>query len=160
MKILGIDPGIGRLGWSVIEANGSKIEALNFGCIETSLKLETQLRLAQIYSEINKIIKKYQPDVFVIEDLFFGANAKTALIVGEARGVILLCAGQNKLQTVAYTPLQVKVAVAGYGKADKEQVNKMVKILLKLKTMPKLDDTVDAMAIALTHAFSHKSRAL
>lgn len=160
MTILGIDPGIGRLGWGVLEVQSAKCKVQSFGCIETSSKTPTEQRLLQIYKELSSIIDKQKPEVLVLEDLFFGDNAKTAFAVGQARGVILLLAGEHKLKTAAYTPLQVKVAITGYGRADKAQISKMVKVLLKLKTMPKLDDTVDALAIALTHAFSNKMAVL
>lgn len=156
MRILGIDPGIGRLGWGVIEAKGQKLEIVDCGCIETSPKLSVEKRLLQIDKELNTIIKDYKPEFVALEDLFFGNNAKTAFVVGQARGVVLLCAGKFNLPISVYTPLQVKIATSGYGRADKSQVSKMVKVLLRLEKMPKLDDTVDALAIALTHSFSAK----
>jgi crossover junction endodeoxyribonuclease RuvC len=156
MKILGIDPGIGRCGWAVIEAQAAKYKAQSFGCIETSPKKETPERLKEIYAEISKLIKTYEPDALAIEELFFNTNAKTAFVVGQARGVILLAAAQNNLEIAIYTPLQVKMALTGYGHAEKSQVGKMVKSLLALKEVPKPDDTADALAIALTHAFSAK----
>ncbi len=154
MRILGIDPGIGRCGWAILDAKGSKLEVCDYGCIETSSKSSVEERLEQVYSQIVKIIKKHKPEVLAIEDLFFGANSKTALIVGEARGVALLAAFQNKLKTFVYNPLQVKIALTGYGKAEKAQVGIMVKIVLKLKVVPKPDDTADALAVAITHAMS------
>ena len=156
MKILGIDPGIGRCGWGVIENYGSKIKILNYGCIETSPKNEAPERLTEIYEQIIKIIKDYSPDCLSIEELFFNTNAKTAFVVGQARGVILLAASQKNLSISIYTPLQVKIALTGYGRADKNQIGQMVKILLSLKTIPKPDDSADALAIAITHAFSNK----
>lgn len=152
MKILGIDPGIGRMGWGIIE----KLKMKNCGCIETSSKLDVSKRLLQIHKELNSIIKKYKPDALAIEELFFGSNAKTALTVGQARGVVLLIAAEFNLQIGIYTPLQVKIALTGYGRAEKGQVGKMVKTLLNLKEVPKPDDTADALAVALTHAFSIK----
>lgn len=156
MKILGIDPGIGRCGWAVLEAIGPKLEARNYGCIETSPKASIGDRLEQVHDEISKIIKKYSPDALSIEELFFNTNAKTAFIVGQARGVILLAAAQKNLDIAIYTPLQVKIAVTGYGRAEKAQIGQMVKTLLKLNEIPKPDDTADALAVALTHAFSQK----
>jgi|SRR5581483_3094628 len=158
MTILGIDPGIARCGWGVIENSGQKVDARNYGCIETSSKLEMELRLFQLHKDLGKIIKTYKPEVLVLEDLFFNTNAKTAFVVGQARGVVLLSAGEHNLDVAVYTPLQVKIAVTGYGRAEKNQVEKMVQVLLKIKTMPKLDDTVDALAIGLTHAFSYKMK--
>lgn len=156
MIILGIDPGIGRCGWAVLETGNSKLEAIDYGCIETSSNKEVAERLKEIYLNLEKIIKKYKPDVLSIEELFFNTNSKTAFVVGQARGVILLAACQNKLDIAIYTPLQVKMAVTGYGRADKNQIGQMVKTILKLKEIPKPDDTADALAVALTHAFSAK----
>jgi len=156
VRILGIDPGFGRCGWAILEIAGSKAEAIDYGCIETGLKLAPEKRLERVYAEISRIIKKYKPEVLAIEELFFGTNTKTALAVGQARGVVLLAASQYSLETSVYNPLQVKIALTGYGKAEKAQVGQMVKILLKLKEMPKLDDTTDALAVALTHASSSK----
>ncbi|HYM65023.1 MAG TPA: crossover junction endodeoxyribonuclease RuvC [Candidatus Sulfotelmatobacter sp.] len=160
MKVLGIDPGIGRCGWAVITSEKSKLNAIAFGCIETSSKKEIPERLREVYEEISKIIKKYEPNEFSIEELFFGTNTKTAFVVGQARGVILLAAAQKKLNIGIYTPLQVKIALTGYGKAEKSQVGKMVKAILSLKEVPTPDDTADALAVAITHAFSQKSSKL
>ncbi|MBI2195593.1 MAG: crossover junction endodeoxyribonuclease RuvC [Candidatus Levybacteria bacterium] len=157
MVILGIDPGIGRCGWGIVNSQLSVVSCQSYGCIETSSKLPVEKRLGQIHREVEKIIKKYSPDVLSIEELFWGTNSKTAFVVGEARGVILLCASQNNLPIFIYTPLQVKIAVTGYGRAEKGQIGKMVKALLKLDTVPKPDDTSDALAVALAHAFSAKS---
>jgi crossover junction endodeoxyribonuclease RuvC len=156
MRILGIDPGIGRTGWGVINAQGANLQAQNFGCIETSLKIPMHERLQSLYEQLEKIIKAEKPEALGIEDLFFNTNTKTALVVGQARGVVLLLAAQHKLSLGVYTPLQVKIAVTGYGRAEKGQVGQMVKTILKLDKIPKPDDTADALAIALTHAFSYK----
>ena len=156
MVILGIDPGIGRCGWGIVEVENSKLKVQSFGCIETKPNSPIEQRLLVISSEIEKIIKKYKPDILAIEELFFGANSKTALIVGQARGVVLLMAGKANLPISIYTPLQVKQALTGYGRADKNQMGQMVKTILGLEKIPKLDDTTDALAIAITHAFSEK----
>jgi len=156
MIILGIDPGIARTGWGIIETQNSKLKTQNYGCIETTKELEKEQRLKSIYGSITDIIEKYKPDVLAIEELFFNTNAKTAFVVGEARGVILLAGAEKRLPIAIYTPLQVKVALTGYGRAEKMQVGKMVKVLLKLKEIPKPDDVTDALAVALTHAFSKK----
>jgi crossover junction endodeoxyribonuclease RuvC len=156
MIILGIDPGIGRCGWAIVEKDKSKLTSIDYGCIETMPNSEITLRLKIIYEEIGKIIKRYKPDVLSIEDLFFGSNSKTAFAVGQARGVILLLSAENKMPVSVYTPLEVKMAITGYGRADKNQIAQMVKIMLKLTVIPKLDDTTDALAIALTHASSTK----
>ena len=156
MRILGIDPGIARCGWAVINSEHSVVKSIDYDCIETDSKLSTEKRLSKIYSQVSALIKKHKPDVLSIEDLFFGANSKTAFVVGQARGVILLAAAENKLKVSIYSPLEVKMAVTGYGRADKNQVAQMVKVILKLEKMPKLDDTTDALAIALAEAFSTK----
>lgn len=158
MRILGIDPGIARTGWAVVDSNNSKVKAVAYGCIETKASKDTSKRLAEIHKEILNIIKKYSPETLAIEELFFNTNAKTAFIVGQARGVILLAAEQKLIPNFIYTPLQVKIAITGYGRAEKNQVAKMVKTILSLKEMPKLDDTSDALAVAITHAFSYNSR--
>lgn len=156
MRILGIDPGIGRTGWGVLEARNSKLEARKYGCVETSLKHSMEKRLENLFDQLSTIVKEEKPEVLAIEDLFFNTNAKTALIVGQARGVVLLCAAQHNLLVAVYTPLQVKMALTGYGRAEKNQIGQMVKLTLKLDEIPKPDDTADALAIALTHAFSAK----
>lgn len=159
MRILGIDPGIGRCGWGIIEAKGNKQIAISYGCIETDKDLPLDTRLEQLFDQVTKIIKTEKPESFAIEDLFFNTNAKTAMVVGQARGVILLAAVKAKLPIGIYTPLQVKMAVTGYGRADKNQMGQMIKVLLKLDKIPKLDDTADALAVAITHAFSNKFEA-
>jgi crossover junction endodeoxyribonuclease RuvC len=156
MRILGIDPGIGRTGWGVIESEKGKVIVKDYGCIETEANSAVESRLEILYSRIVKIIKAHKPDELAIEDLFFNTNVKTALVVGEARGIVLLAAAQAKMPISVYTPSQVKVTVTGYGKADKAQVGQMVKVILKLASIPKPDDTADALAIAITHSFSYK----
>jgi crossover junction endodeoxyribonuclease RuvC len=158
MLILGIDPGIGRCGYAVIKAEGSILKPLDFGCIETEPNSPIEERLLIVSERISQIIKANNPDALSIEELFFGANGKTAFAVGQARGVILLEAAKNKLPVSIYTPLEVKMAVTGYGRAEKAQIGQMVKVILKLEKIPKLDDTSDALAVAITHAFSNKMR--
>jgi crossover junction endodeoxyribonuclease RuvC len=156
MRILGIDPGIARVGWGVIEVQSSKFKVQNYGCIETMTGTTDEKRLEKLFAEISDVIKKEKPDAVAIEQLFFNTNAKTAMVVGQARGVLLLAASQKNLPIATYTPLQVKIALTGYGRAEKNQVGQMVKTILKLESIPKPDDTADALAIALTHAFSYK----
>lgn len=158
MRILGIDPGIARTGWGVVELANSNLKVQNYGCFETSSKKATSERLVEIHNFILKTIKEQKPDELAIEELFFNTNAKTAFIVGQARGVILLASALSSVPNFIYTPLQVKIAVSGYGRAGKSQVGQMVKTILSLKSVPKPDDTTDALAIALTHAFSRKSK--
>lgn len=156
MRVLGVDPGIARTGWGVIEVQNSEFRVQNYGCIETNSKTEVSKRLEEIYTEILMLIKKYSPDEMAIEELFFNTNAKTAFVVGQARGVVILAAGQKNIPLTIYTPLQVKIAVTGYGRAEKNQIGKMVKTILSLSEIPKPDDTADALAVGLTHLFSRK----
>ncbi len=157
MIVLGIDPGIGRTGWGVILKNGNSTKPLAYGCIETEVGMPIERRLQILRAELVKIIKQYKPESMGIEELFFNKNVKTALIVGQARGVILVTAAEMGLDVSSFTPLQVKTAVTGYGKAEKPQVGKMIKMLLGLTEVPKPDDTADALAIALACAFSRKT---
>jgi crossover junction endodeoxyribonuclease RuvC len=156
MRILGIDPGIGRMGWGIIEVENAKVGVKNYGCLETTPKSEVGKRLETIYEFTKQLLTEYKPDALAIEELFFNTNATTAFAVGQARGVVLLAASQQKIPLSIYTPLQVKMAITGYGRAEKSQIGQMVKTLLKLDNIPKPDDTTDALAIALTHAFSYK----
>jgi crossover junction endodeoxyribonuclease RuvC len=148
--ILGIDPGIADTGFGVIQKeNNGQISCLTYGSIKTSAKEPLAERLVVLARELNKIIKKFSPSTAAIEQLFFNKNVKTALIVGQARGVVLLTLKQHKIDLCEFTPAQVKQAVAAYGQASKSQVQKMVKLLLRLKEIPKPDDAADALAIAL-----------
>jgi crossover junction endodeoxyribonuclease RuvC len=149
--ILGIDPGIADTGFGVIEKKaGGKISCLAYGSIKTKAGLPMAERLEILHNELEKIIQKYLPALASVEELFFQNNAKTAIIVGQARGVILLTCRKNKIPIVELTPLQVKQTIAGFGRADKLQVQKMVKLLLNLKEIPKPDDAADALAIAIS----------
>ena len=147
--ILGVDPGIADTGYGVISDDKGKLTCLSYGSIKTSSKDDLITRLSQLHVELDKIVKKYQPDISAVEELFFSKNVKTALIVGHARGVILLTLKQNNLPVFEFKPSQVKQAVSCYGAAKKDQVQKMVKTLLGLKEIPKPDDAADALAIAM-----------
>jgi len=160
MRILGIDPGIARVGWAVVETATPNLKTISFGCIETKKEEKAEMRLQQIYQSIGRLCKKFCPDCMSVEDLFFATNAKTAIGVGQSRGVILLAGAQAKIPVVSYSPLAIKRAITGDGHADKEQVLSMVMRILKLKNAPKLDDTADALAIAMTHAYSYKMKRL
>ncbi len=156
MIILGIDPGIATTGVGVVELKGSKLNVHHYGIISTPAKTPLTDRLMMLSDGLKDILTTYSPDAVAVEELFFNNNAKTALIVGQARGVILLTAAQNGCQVASYTPLQVKMGVCGYGRADKTQVQYMVKKLLGLTQIPKPDDAADALAIAICHGHSHK----
>lgn len=160
MKILGIDPGIARIGWGVISSNNSSQIPIEYGCFETDKDTLEEIRLAQIFDFITSIIDKHNPDIVSIEKLFFASNAKTALVVGQARGVILLAAGRRRISIASFTPLEVKMALTGYGRADKTQIQQMVKSILKLSQVPKPDDTADALAIAITCSVTRKFSSL
>lgn len=150
MVFLGIDPGIADTGFGVIEkSEKNKLTCLDYGSIRTSAKLALPERLEILFCEIEKIIQKYQPSSASIEELFFCNNAKTALIVGQARGVLLLALKKNKIPIQEFTPLQVKQSVSNYGRADKTQVQKMVKLILNLAEIPRPDDAADALAVAI-----------
>jgi crossover junction endodeoxyribonuclease RuvC len=149
--ILGIDPGIADTGYGIIEkGKGGQMSCLGYGSIKTKAGLPMVERLEILHDELEKIIKKYRPALACVEELFFQNNAKTAIIVGQARGVILLACRKNKVPIVEMTPLQVKQTIAGFGRAEKMQVQKMVKLLLHLKEIPKPDDAADALALAIS----------
>lgn len=150
LTILGIDPGMARLGWGVIAASGLQPRILNYGVIETTSKQSTAERLQYLHQELVKVIEKYQPEVVAVEKLFFGKNAKTAMLVGEARGVIIFTLSQHHLNYREFTPAEIKIAVTGYGNADKKQIQEMVKTSLRLEDIPKPDDAADALAVAIT----------
>ena len=154
MKILGIDPGYAILGYGVIEKKGNRFVPCGFGAVTTEPKEEMTDRLKNIYNSLMDIIAEYEPDVASIEELFFNTNSKTALLVGQARGVAILACANSGLKIYEYTPLQIKQALVGYGRAEKEQVQAMVKTILNLKDIPKPDDTADALACAVCHGHS------
>jgi len=149
--ILGIDPGTATTGYGVIKKEGSVLTVLEYGCIRTEANQDLKIRLRIIEEDLIEIIESFKPDVASVEQLFFCNNAKTALAVGHARGVILLTLEKSGMPVYEYTPLQVKQAVSGYGKASKKQIQEMVKILLKMKEIPRPDDAADALAIAMCH---------
>jgi crossover junction endodeoxyribonuclease RuvC len=154
--ILGIDPGTAATGWGVIKDTSQKTELVAFGCIETSKEKPTVRRLEEIAADLSQIIKRYRPDEVAIEELFFFKNLKTAIKVAQARGVLLVTAARHRAKIYEYTPLQVKQALTGYGRADKNQVQIMVKNILRMKKIPRPDDAADALAVALCHQQSRK----
>ncbi|MFA5927022.1 MAG: crossover junction endodeoxyribonuclease RuvC [Patescibacteria group bacterium] len=156
MKVLGIDPGINLLGWGLVERDRGTIRALDYGCIVTEKNSYLPDRLIAIYEELRVIIKKNTPDEVAIEKLFFFKNQKTVMEVAEARGVAVLSAVKSGRPVFEYTPLQVKQALTGYGRAEKRQIQEMVKMVCCLDTIPKPDDAADALAIAICHAQSSR----
>ena len=156
MTILGIDPGYAITGYAVIEYQGNHFKLINSGAIETKAGVPMPERLARVYDDTTMLINNYKPDAIAVEELFYHSNAKTVIGVAQGRGNVLTAAAKTNTDIYEYTPLQVKQAVVGYGRADKKQVQMMVKALLGLEKIPKLDDTTDAMAIAICHAHSNK----
>ncbi|MGI6731136.1 MAG: crossover junction endodeoxyribonuclease RuvC [Anaerovoracaceae bacterium] len=154
MRILGIDPGYAILGYGIIDMKGNRFTVCGHGAVTTDATMDMPDRLKHLYTQLMEIIQEYQPDEASIEELFFNNNAKTALLVGQARGVVLLACINSGLKINEYTPLQIKQALVGYGRAEKSQVQAMVKAILNLKQIPKPDDTADALAAAICHGHS------
>ena len=156
MVILGIDPGTARCGYGLIDETSGALKLIDCGLIETTPETSDADRLNAIFTSLNDLIARHRPAAVAVEKLFYGNNSRTAMAVGQARGVILLAAATHGVETAEYTPVQVKQAVSGYGAADKHQVKAMVKTLLNLKELTGHDDTSDALAIAICHAFSRR----
>lgn len=152
MRILGFDPGLAIVGYGVLDTDGRKHKAVDFGVIRTPKEETVPVRLALICDAAEQLFTKFQPDVIAIEELFFARNVTTAINVAQARGVLLSVAIRHVGKLYEYTPLQIKQALTGYGRADKNQIQQMVKVLLGLNEIPKPDDAADALAVALTHA--------
>jgi len=149
MIVLGIDPGTADTGFGVVQSSGSRLRALEEGVIQTRAGVPLERRLADIHAAVGELLDRHRPDALAIEELYFGTNARTAFAVGQARGVVLLAAGQRGIETRSYTPQQVKGAVCGHGRADKHQVSRMVTRLLGLPAPPAADHTSDALAVAI-----------
>ena len=154
MRILGIDPGYAILGYGIVDIVGNKFSVVDYGAITTDPSMDMPSRLVKLFDGLTELISAFKPDEASIEELFFNSNAKTAILVGEARGVAVLACTKGKLKINEYTPLQIKQALVGYGRADKTQVQFMVKTMLNLKEVPKPDDTADALAAAICHGHS------
>ena len=150
MRVLGIDPGYAIVGWGVVDYAGNRFAPVDFGAVTTEAGVPFELRLQQVYEGVAGVIEKYRPEALAIEQLFYQHNQTTVIGVAEARGVILLAASQANLPIYEFTPMQVKLAVTGYGKAVKKQVQEMTRVLLHLPAVPKPDDTADALAMAIT----------
>lgn len=154
MRVIGIDPGLGRCGWGVIEFGRAQSRLIAYGCIETFLKDGEASRFIQLKTELDEAIAEFKPDNAVVEQLFYFKNKTTIIQIGQARGVIMLALAEAKIPYQEVTPLQVKQNVTGYGKAEKAQVQKMVQTMLKLDHLPKPDDAADALAIALSYTYN------
>lgn len=155
MRILGIDPGIAIVGFGFIDKQGSKVTPVQYGCIQTEAHTPDEERLLHVYEAMVQLIDKYKPEAVAFEKLFFNRNVTTAMSVSQARGVLVLAAVQKGLPIAEYTPMQVKQAIVGYGKAEKRQVQEMTRMFLKLQAIPKPDDVADALAVAVCHAHSY-----
>jgi len=151
MRVLGIDPGIAITGYGIIDFAGNSFSPVDYGSIRSAASMPQHLRLNKLYNELTDLIVKYRPHCLAVEELFFNRNVRTAMSVSQARGVILLASAQSDLEVYEYTPLQVKLAVVGRGRADKKQVQYMIKIILNLPAVPRPDDVADALAIAVCH---------
>ncbi len=158
MIILGIDPGYAIVGWGVLNYQGNQFKVLDYGAITTDADMDLFRRFQAIHQSLNEIIERHHPDAMAIEELFFNTNRTTAINVAQARGVLILSALNHNVPVYEYTPLQVKQAVVGYGRAEKQQVQQMTKLLLNLTAVPKPDDTADALAIAICHGHSYNPR--
>lgn len=154
MRVLGIDPGSETLGWGVIEGNGLKYAPVDFGTVKSSPREAFSKRLLKIYTGVEEVIQKFQPDVLSIEEAFYAANVSVAMKLGQVRGIILLLGERSGMEIAEYSPRLIKKTVVGYGAAEKHQVQEMVKLLLRLKNTPQPHDAADALAIAITH-FHH-----
>ena len=150
MRVLGIDPGYAIVGWGVLDYAGNRFSPVDFGAVTTEAGVPFEVRLRQVYEGVTNVIETYHPEALAIEQLFYQHNQTTVIGVAEARGVILLAAANAGLPISEYTPMQVKLAVTGYGKAVKKQVQEMTRVLLRLDSVPKPDDTADALAMAIT----------
>lgn len=151
MRVIGIDPGTAIVGFGVVDYIGKEYKVVDYGCIYTPMDLPMEKRIAMIFNQLTDLIKKFQPDHMAVEDLFFFKNAKTVISVAQARGVILLCGELYNIPQKSYTPPQVKIGITGYGRAQKKEIQEMVKRLLKLEEIPQPDDAADGLALAITH---------
>lgn len=152
MRILGIDPGYALMGWGVIDTEGQRMRLVSYGCVETKAGQPMQHRLRTLQLGVQTLVNTYRPDDVAFEELFFARNVTTALMVGAARGAAIIAAAEYTENLYEYTPMQIKQAVTGYGKADKKQIQQMVKLLLHMDAVPTPDDAADAIAAAITHA--------
>ncbi len=159
MIILGIDPGLATMGYGVVSYDGAKVNPVDYGTIQTPAKVPLPRRLVMLYEGVEELIDRHKPDDVALEELFFSKNVTTGIAVGHARGAVIVALRRYTESLYEYTPMQIKQAVVGYGKADKHQVQQMVRVLLGLREVPRPDDAADALAIAICHAHSSRQRA-
>ena len=160
VRALGIDPGTAIMGYGVVEQRGSSLQSIDYGVLLTEAGAPLPSRLLTLHGRLRTLLAEHRPDVMAVEELFFSRNTTTALAVGHARGVALLAAAEAEIPVAEYTPLQVKDAVVGYGRATKDQVQQMIRTLLRFEAIPKPDDAADALAVAICHLHSARFRAL
>lgn len=160
MRVLGLDPGLATTGFGLVTGDGQQLEAVDFGTLRTPAGIPLPVRLMQLHDLLITLLDAQRPDVAAVEELFFSTNAQTAMLVGQARGVLLLTLAQAGVPIAEYTPLQVKQATTGYGQADKSQVQQMVRLLLGLVDIPRPDDAADALALAICHHHSARMQSL
>ena len=158
MRILGIDPGYAILGYGIVDVEGNHFKMVEYGAVTTEADMSMPDRLKVLYNGLMDIIDRYNPDEAAIEELFFNTNNKTAILVGQARGVAILACANSGVEIYEYTPLQIKQYLSGYGRADKKQIQQMVKIMLNLREIPKPDDAADGLAAAICHGYTANSR--
>ena len=156
MLVLGLDPGLAITGYGLVAGEGNELKPIAYGVLRTPASLPLPDRLSRLYHDLQALLAQYRPESSAVEELFFSSNARTAIMVGEARGVALLALAEAQLPIGEYTPMQVKQSVTGYGGADKRQVQEMVRILLNLDDIPRPDDAADALAVAVCHLHSHR----
>jgi len=156
MVIMGIDPGFAITGYGIVKYQGNRFSVIDYGVVTTEAGIPLPKRLLLLSNRLEEIIEKHNPSAISIEELFFNKNIKTALNVGHGRGVALVTAAKSGIEVFEYTPLQVKQSVVGYGRAEKAQIQQMVKVILNLQAIPKPDDAADALAVAICHGHSHK----
>jgi len=159
MIIIGVDPGTATSGYGVLRKVKSRLKCLDYGVIKTTPSLSPEQRLRKLYFELSKLLRKYKPKILAVENLYFFKNLKTAIPVSEAKGVILLAAAKKKIKVWQISPLEVKMGICGYGRADKKQIQRMIKEILGLEKIPKPDDAADALAIAVCYALKNPKRA-
>jgi crossover junction endodeoxyribonuclease RuvC len=156
MIVLGVDPGTAATGYGIVERSGNRLRAIDFGCLETTPAQQLPVRLLEIHRAMRELIEEHRPDLIGVERLFFNRNVQTAFAVGQARGVVLLAAAQSGLPVFEYGPHEVKMAVTGYGRADKGQVQRMVQAVLGMDALPRPDDAADALAVAICTAHAQR----
>lgn len=158
MRIIGIDPGTAATGYGIIDCDGKTLKKIDFGSIKTKNNKDTSQRLVEIEKELNKILREFKPEFAAIEDIFFFKNAKSIISVAQARGVLIYCLAKNKVKVFSYTPLEIKLELVGYGRAEKKEVQKQVRKILRMRSLPKPNHAADALAAAICHIWKSRKK--